>query len=302
MRADEEVAGPVGKIACGGRDIGAGLAGDLAHAPTPRDWTAWASRPRTNVWTGGMAERAGCPPHALWRATLAALAMLSIAATAYAQPRRDPGEIHGLKLGLKADDMSTDTFGDLACGSNGGPPRQAIDDWSGFRNCRPEPSGLYEVNVRFDDQQEYIGRAIDDPLYAQGRLGTRVAGHPVILSVLFDRQGILRGIRMVSDPRGSIMERRMAHMLRLAIINRYEPDGWKCTDFPPAPGETPVGGGVFVKQRCEKQTAERGLAVEAHFLRKPGQSEIDPATREATSGQFESWTRFELMDPNYRKP
>ena len=94
----------------------------------------------------------------------------------------------------------------------------------------------------------------------------------------------------------------MAHMLRLAIINRYEPDGWTCTDLPPAPGETPVGGGVFVKQRCEKQTAERDLAVEAHFLRKPGQSEIDPATREATSGQFESWTRFELMDPNYRKP
>jgi hypothetical protein len=267
MRADEEVAHRVGKIARGGRNTGAGLAGDFAHA-----------------------------------ATLAALAMLSIAVTAEAQPRPDPGEIHGLKLGLKADDMSTDTFGDLACGSNGGPPRQAIDDWSGFRNCRPEPSGLHEVYVRFDDQQEYIGRAIDDPLYAQGRIGTRVAGHPVILSVLFDRDGILRGIRMVSDPRGSMTERRMAHMLRLAIINRYEPDGWTCTDFPPAPGETPVGGGVFVKQRCEKQTAERNLAVEAHFLRKPGQSEIDPATREATSGQFESWTRFELMDPNYRKP
>src|ERR1700674_3726913 len=94
--------------------------------------------------TGGMAERARCPPYALWRAALAALAILSIAATAQetagAQPRGDPGEIHGLKLGLKADDMSTDTFGDLACGSNGGPPRQAIDDWSGFRNRRPEPS------------------------------------------------------------------------------------------------------------------------------------------------------------------
>jgi hypothetical protein len=44
------------------------------------------------------------------------------------------------------------------------------------------------------------------------------------------------------------------------------------------------------------------LSVEAHFLRKPGQNEVDPATREATSGQFESWTRFEIMDPNYRNP
>jgi len=233
-----------------------------------------------------------CPPYVL--------AALFIATTTHAQPRRDPGEIHGLKLGLKAEEMSTDTFGDLACGSNGGPPRQAIDDWGDFRKCRPESSGLYEVNARFDDQQEYIGRAIDDPLYAQGRLGTRVAGHPVILSVLFDKDGVLRGIRMISDPRGSIMERRMAHMLRLAIINRYDADGWSCTDLPPAAGETPVGGGVFIKQRCEKRTAERDLFVEARFLRKPGQSDINPATGETTTGQFESWTRFELMDPNFK--
>jgi hypothetical protein len=235
-------------------------------------------------------------------AALTALCILTGAFAAQAQPRPDPGEIHGLKLGLKAAEMSTDTFGDLACGSNGGPPRQMIEDWADFRKCRPEASGLYEVYARFDDQQDYVARAIDDPLYAQGRVGTRVAGHPVILSVLFDKDGVLRGIRMVSDPRASALERRMAHMLRLAIINRYEPNGWNCTDTPPAPGETPVGGGVFIKQRCEKASPEKGLMVEAHFLRKPGQNEVDPATGEATSGQFESWTRFEIMDPNYRKP
>src|SRR5258708_18046670 len=174
-------------------------------------------------------------------AALAALCVLCGAVTAEAQPGPDPGEIHGLKLGLKATEMKTDTFGDLAGGSNGGPPRQLINDWADFRKCRPEASGLYEVAARFDDQQDYVARAIDDPLYAQGRIGTRVAGHPVILSVLFDRNGILRGIRMLSDPRASITERRMAHMLRLAVINRYAPDGWKCTDFPPAPGESPVG-------------------------------------------------------------
>ena len=294
-----------GKMALHGRRIGAGLDGDFAHAVprrdpgfAPRGRTARAKTRETVESTTRHASRL-CPPYA---AILVALAALLIATTSHAQPRRDPGEIHGLKLGLKAEEMSTDTFGDLACGSNGGPPRQAIDDWDDFRKCRPEPSGLYEVNARFDDQQEYIGRAIDDPLYAQGRLGTRVAGHPVILSVLFDKDGVLRGIRMVSDPRGSIMERRMAHMLRLAIINRYDSDGWTCTDLPPAAGETPVGGGVFIKQRCEKRTAERDLFVEARFLRKPGQSDINPTTGDTTTGQFESWTRFELMDPNYKKP
>ena len=41
--------------------------------------------------------------------------------------------------------------------------------------------------------------------------------------------------------------------------------------------------------------------VEARFLRKPGQTDIDPITGDYTSGQFESWTRFELTDPNYKK-
>lgn len=215
--------------------------------------------------------------------------------------RQDRGELRGLKLGQQAGTMRLDGFGELACGSNGGPPRQPLDAWAGFEKCRPEPSGLREVSARFDDEEEYVGRALDDPMYARGRTGTRVAGHPVILSVLFDQQGILRGLRIVSDPRGSVMERRMAHMLRYAVFGRYDPDGWTCSDLPATEGETPVGG-IFVKLRCEKATHERHLTVEARFLRKPGQSDLDPVTGQYRAGYFESWTRFELMDPGYRKP
>jgi hypothetical protein len=228
------------------------------------------------------------------------LAAVLANAVALAQPRGDQGELRGLKLGLDAGTMTTEGFGEFACGSNGGPPRARIADWSEFAKCRAEESGLHEVYVRFDDFNEYVGRATDDPV-TLGRTGTRVAGHPIILSVLFDRGGIVRGLRFVSDPRGDPGARRMAHLLRLAIINRYGPSGWSCTDQPAAPGETPVGG-VFLKQRCEKATPERLLMVEARFLRKPGQSEIDAATGEMTQGQFESWTRFELTDPDYRKP
>jgi len=230
---------------------------------------------------------------------LALLTALACGSAALAQgppESADRGELRGLKLGLDARTMSTNGYGEFACGSNGGPPRQRLDNWSGFGNCRPEESGLYEVYARFDDENEYIGKALDDPI-SLGRSGTRVAGHPVILSVLFDGNGALRGIRFVSDPRGDPGARRMAHLLRLAIINRYEPTGWNCTDLPAAPGETPVGG-VFLKQRCEKTTAGRHLMVEARFLRKPGQSDID-VNGEPTQGQFESWTRFELFDPAY---
>jgi hypothetical protein len=233
-------------------------------------------------------------------AVVAALAHSPVQAQGrQAQGRPDPGEIRGLKLGLKAQSMTLDGFGDLACGSNGGPPRQKIEEWSEFRKCRAEDSALHEVYARFDDEDEYIGKAIEEPRYARGKTGTRVAGHPVILSALFDRDGVLRVLRFVTDPRAASHERRMAHLMRLAVINRYEPDGWTCTDFPAAAGESPVGG-VFIKQRCEKTTPGRHLVVETRFLRKPGQSDNDPVTGEYRAGAFESSTRFEILDPSYK--
>ena len=234
-----------------------------------------------------------------WMLVAAFVATLANA-PARAQGRPDPGEIRGLKLGLKAQAMTLDGFGDLACGSNGGPPRQKIEGWTDFGKCGPEDSGLHEVNARFDDEDEYIGKAVEEPRYARGKTGTRVAGHPVVLSVLFDRDGVLRGLRFVTDPRAAPQERRMAHMLRLAVINRYEPDGWTCTDFPPAAGETPVGG-IFIKQRCEKATPDRHLMVEGRFFRKPGQADNDPVTGEYRAGAFESATRFEIFNPKFRK-
>ncbi len=230
-------------------------------------------------------------------ALVSALALVAAMAAAGAQDRPDAGEIHGLKLGLDARRMSLDGFGEFACGSNGGPPRQKLEGFADFAKCRAEPSGLHEVYLRFDDEEEYIGRAIDDDQYTR-KIGTRVAGHPVILSALFDDGGILRGLRFVTDPRAAPAERRMAHLLRVAVINRYGPEGWSGRDQPPAAGETPVGG-VFLKQQCWKTSDGRDLMVEAHFLRKPGQSETDPQTGEYRTGQFESWTRFELMDPAY---
>jgi hypothetical protein len=236
-----------------------------------------------------------------WAWIIVAVVLATLASTpTLAQGRADPGEIRGLKLGLKAATMNLDGFGDLACGSNGGPPRQKIDAWTEFAKCRPEESRLHEVYVRFDDEDDYIGRAIDEPRYARGKTGTRVAGHPVILSALFDPTGVLRGLRFITDPRAAPQERRMAHMLRLAVINRYEPDGWACVDSPPAEGETAVGG-VFLKQRCEKVAQGRHLMVEGRFFRKPGQADNDPVTGEYRAGQFESATRFEIFDPGYKK-
>ena len=105
---------------------------------------------------------------ALCRSALCAGALLACGPV-LAQPQKDPGEIRGLSLGQLASEMSVDGFGEFACGGNGGPARQPIEDWSEYRKCRPEPGGLHEVAVRFDDQEEFVGKAIDDPMYTRRR-------------------------------------------------------------------------------------------------------------------------------------
>jgi hypothetical protein len=225
------------------------------------------------------------------------LAIALPVATAWAD--EDRGELRGLRLGMQAATMSTDGFDDFACGSNGGPPRAPLSGWADFRTCRPEANNLHEVYVRFDEQQAYQAKAFGDPTLPSEANGTRVAGHPVILSVLFNDAGIAQEIRIVTDPRAPLSLRRMAQLLRLRVIAHYGEEGWTCIDLPAEPAETPVGK-IFIKQRCEKTTPEHRLILQARLLRKPGQTDSDPVTQEFRPGQFESSTRLEILDPSLK--
>lgn len=232
-------------------------------------------------------------------AALAAL-LMSVPASAQIVQRlpEDVGEIRGLRLGQKAPEIDAEPFGEFACGGNGGAPRQKIAGFTDYMSCRPEPDGLREVWIRYADADELYARAIDNEAMIARLSGTRVAGHLVILSVLFDEAGVVRGVRMVTDPRAPVAERRAGYMFRMRIQLRYGEDGWQCIDVPRAEGESPVAG-VWVKVDCRKETPERRMFVQSRFLRKPGQSDFDPVTREPGTGQFESSTRFEIYDPTY---
>lgn len=240
------------------------------------------------------------PPRSFFLAGLVGVAFATSAAVAQNLPVDDrTSDIHGLSLGMNAEDMETRGYGEFACGSNGGAPRAQLMDWTEFKKCRAEPSGLREVYVRIDDQIEYLGKAYDDPTISTNRRGTTVAGHPVILSVLFDTGGIARTIRFITDPRADVSARRMAHLLRLTVTNQYGPRGWECENIPPQNGETPVGG-VFHHSLCTKKFVGKTLTIEAKFFRKAGQADLDPVTKQYHEGYFESSTRVEIADSNFK--
>jgi hypothetical protein len=211
-----------------------------------------------------------------------------------AQQRPNRTEIWELAFGAAAEALP-DEFSDYACGTNGGPPSRPLTGWRDFRRCRAEPSGLREVYVRYDDELEYWAKANNFTTEIERFSGTKVYGFPVVLSALFNEQGVLSGIRIVSDPRDASRRREDAHSLRNFLTARFGRDGWNCTDYPLADGEAPVDR-TFIKQSCTKTITGVGTAsLRTSFFRKKGQSEVDPHTDRETKDQFESMVRFELI-------
>ena len=195
-----------------------------------------------------------------------------------------------------------DDYVDYACGTNGGPPSTPLTGWKDYRRCRPDANGLHEVYFRYDDEIEYWAKANNLAGQMEQYIGTKAYGFPVTVSALIGDNGqgagIVRGIRIVSDPRDPTGERDEAYLLRNFLNARFGREGWRCEDLPGEPGETPVAG-VFIKQRCEKdlEGGIHGLLMTRH-LRKPGQTQYDPHSGRETTNQFESSVRFELVKTN----
>jgi hypothetical protein len=209
---------------------------------------------------------------------------------------------------------AAEEFRGFACGANGGPPRAQLSGWSDFRRCPAEPSGLHEVYFEYDDEYEYIARAKDLPREVARWAGTTEAGFPVMVSALFDETGVLRGIRVVTDPRpehrnelieANLRKRADAYLLGGMMAARYGIDAARdCRALPAADGESAVGT-LFVKQSCERIDAARGvrIAVRASYFRKPGQSGVNPQLpTQLTQGQFESSARLEIRQSAVRDP
>jgi hypothetical protein len=214
-----------------------------------------------------------------------------------------------LKLGQDISAQpSPQEFRGFACGSNGGPPRQRLTGWDDFKRCGAEASGLHEVYFEYDDEFEYIARARDLDREVARWAGTTELTFPVIVSALFDDNGVLKGVRIVTDPRpdhrddtndADLRTRDDAYLLGAKMAGRFGVDARRdCVALPAAAGESPVGE-RFVKQSCELTDTEhrRRIVLRVNFFRKPGQNAFNPQEpTQMTEGQFESSARLEIFE------
>jgi hypothetical protein len=189
-----------------------------------------------------------------------------------------------------------DEYINYACGTDGGPPSVPLPNFAAFKKCKPEADGLHEVYFEYDDEREYVARALDIKPEIKMYAGTTVFEFPVVASVLFDDSGKVRGERMVTDPRQHVPRGRLEFWeLANFVRQRYGDDKWQCQNLAPEEGETPAGP-RFIKNHCEKTASGVHLILEQRLFQKKGMQYIDPNSGMPQPQAIESATRFEMYD------
>jgi hypothetical protein len=184
------------------------------------------------------------------------VAMLQVLVLFVAPVRADDRsayDLRDIRIGMAARDLPSHGYADLACAT--GPVRKLLD-WNAWTDCPVDPSQLRAIRFGYDP-------AID-------REGTKVAGHPVILTLLIDDAGIVAGLLIATDPNSRLYMHKKAFLLGAQAKSRYGAEGWNCTERQPAADEQPVGG-VYVNEQCRKSVNDRAVTIERRLFRHEGE-------------------------------
>jgi hypothetical protein len=198
----------------------------------------------------------------------------TVGAAGAAGAAEDPlaGDQRDLRVGMSVAELPAEGYVDLACGGASGAAGAAVASWAEFDRCPPDASGLHEVTFAY----------AESPLAELGDRceATKVAGHPVIPSLLIDDGGVVQGIRIVTDPDTRMYFKKKAFLLGLRVMGRYGRVGWTCTEAEPGAGRAPVGG-LFIDRHCEKVLHDRRLILDTDLYRTADQQgqEFTGATR-----------------------
>ena len=113
--------------------------------------------------------------------------------------------------------------------------------------------------------------------------GTKVGGHPVLLTLLIGKADHVAGIVIETDPTARLYLRKKAFLFGDQVKARFGDQNWSCSNEKPVDGEEPVGG-VFINEHCEKTALGRRLTLDRSLFRDAGQP----------IGDFVSRSRFEV--------
>ena len=189
-----------------------------------------------------------------WRSAVFVVVMVTTASS-WAQPDDSlpDTDLRGVRVGMLASELPRSGFAGFACATG---PAIALTGFDRWRECPADADGRHALRFGYDP--------------ASAREGTRVAGHPAILTLRVAGDGRVEGLRIETDPDARLFARKKAFLFGVQARSRYGEDGWRCEEGKPRAGEEPVGG-VFIRERCVKHIADRAVHIERSLYRRADQ-------------------------------
>jgi hypothetical protein len=184
---------------------------------------------------------------------LLAGSLLGLLVPTLAGAQTTPPDLREFRVGMKLAALPQHGYTDFHCAA---APSGTLDGWADYRKCPTDAAGQQEVTFRYDDGGEHE---------------TKVAGQPVLLSLVFTPDGTVHAIRMRTDPSARLFLRKRGYIFGEQVMAHYGDAGWSCSEAPPSGGQEPVGG-IFVHEHCEKSIDTRHLVVERELYRGLNQS------------------------------
>ena len=181
-------------------------------------------------------------------AKAALTAGLLLAVPAFAQT--EPADLRDIRVGMPAAALRTEGYAGFSCAAN---PEVPLADWAGYQACPPDAAGQREVGFHYGDTKDGA---------------TKVAGQPMLLSLVVGPSGAVQAIHMRTDPSARLFQHKRAYIFGLQVMTRYGEDGWACNEGHPSASEEPVGG-LFVREHCEKVIGTRRLVIDRELHRLP---------------------------------
>jgi hypothetical protein len=204
----------------------------------------------------------------------AAAACIGAGLAAAEEQSAQNNDLRDFRVGMKVSDLPREGYGNFACVGDDGTSGISLESWEDYAECPTDAAGLREVRFEYTATRVEFVKANDK------WEGTRVYGHPAIVSLLIDEGGVVDGIRIATDPEARRYMRKKAFLLGTQAKFHFSPETWQCEKLEPAGGEEPVGG-IFLKERCVNRYDDRVVKLEIDLFRTPGQSmeEFVNATR-----------------------
>lgn len=137
---------------------------------------------------------------------------------------------------------------------------KTIKTLTDYQQCPADPNKLTEVNVSYNDSTAEWGDVNDK------WLGTKIAGHPVLISIYIGINKDIERIDVQTDPNSRAYMKKKSFLLGNRIKSQFGSLNWRCSNKKSA--ENTKVGDVFINELCRKDFNGYSVVTHVEFFNK----------------------------------